>query len=79
MNFRYSRSYRQEKAEQQLADINKILGASENTFEPGKAVEFNSKYDPKNNQTKEEKELEDKLFELYEELEEDYQQSDEKR
>lgn len=52
-----------------------MLGANENIFEPGKQVEFNREYDPSLRQTREEKELEDQLFEMYEELEEDYQES----
>ena len=55
--------------------MNKVLNSHENVFEPGKNVEFNREYDPDLRQTKQEKELEDQLFELYEELEEDYQKS----
>ena len=44
--YRYVKSYRQEDVENQLNQINKVLGASENTFEPGKNVEFNRDYDP---------------------------------
>ena len=58
-----------------MDEINKVLGSSENTFEPGKKVSFNRQYDPDLRLTKEERELEDKLFELYEELEEEYQET----
>ena len=49
-----------------------MLGANENTFEPGKKPQFNREYDPTPRKTKAEIELEDELFKLYEDLEDDY-------
>ncbi|CAI2379345.1 unnamed protein product [Moneuplotes crassus] len=65
-NKRFARSYRQEDVDKQLTQINKIIGANENTFEPGKNVEFNREYDPmfRNKDNKNEEDFSEVLQQL---------------
>lgn len=67
-------SHRQEEIRDQLRQIESVIKPKENTFEPGKQVEFDASYkgDEMNYQHQSvEQELQDKLFQMYEEINDD--------
>ena len=69
------KSHRQEEISKQLEEISKVIGANQkNTFEPLKNVEYDRSYSGdqfKYSYEQEEKDLQEKLFKLYEQLEEE--------
>ena len=71
------KSHRQEAVEQQLRQIEEVLRPKENHFEPGQQVEFDPKYAGdqfKYLYEREERDLQDKLFQLYEEINEEQEE-----
>jgi len=73
----FVRSQRQEALDTQLKQINKVLG-QENTFDPSKKTVTNTglgNANPSYLHEKEEQELQDQLFKLYDVLQDDYDKS----
>ncbi|CDW89118.1 UNKNOWN [Stylonychia lemnae] len=74
-------SLRQQEITKQLDEIAKVIGANEpNQFEPLKNVEFDKSYSGDQFQYQyqlEEKQLQDQLFKLYDELEEEREEEEE--
>ena len=65
------RSHRQEAIDEQLKEIEKVLGREQNQFEPGKQIEYDKSYAGDQYEylyQKEEKELQDQLFEAYDKV-----------
>ena len=70
----YVTSHRQEEINAQFAQIEKVLRPTENTFEPGKQVALDNTYTGDQyhyRYQREEKDLQDKLFQIYEEVTDD--------
>ena len=67
-------SHRQEEIRDQLSQIEQVIRPTENIFEPGKQVEFDPKYTGDQvsyRYEREERDLQNKLFQLYEDISED--------
>ena len=65
------RSHRQEAIDDQLKEIEKVLNKEQNQFEPGKNIEYDKSYAGDEYQysyQKEEHDLQNQLFEAYDQL-----------
>ena len=67
-------SHRQEEIRDQLQHIEDVLRPKENNFEPGKQVQYDPKYSGDEHNylhQSQERDLQDKLFQIYEEVDEE--------
>jgi hypothetical protein len=68
------KSHRQEDISKQIGEISRIIGTTQNQFEPNKNVQYDRSYSGdqyKYSYEATEKDLQEKLFKIYEEMEEE--------